>query len=87
MSCSNIPTVNYIIEVKDGDLIRYIPLNVMCVIFYAALTIMAMSCSLAVNECDRSPVILQKIMLRDDIGHRNDERIQGDIYSVQGHED
>jgi hypothetical protein len=28
---------------------------------------MAVSCSLAVNECDRSPVIVQKIMLRDDI--------------------
>jgi hypothetical protein len=31
------------------------------------MTVVAVSCSLAVNECDRSPVIVQKIMLRDDI--------------------
>ncbi|PNF33530.1 hypothetical protein B7P43_G17599 [Cryptotermes secundus] len=37
-------------------------------IFCAALmTVMTVSCSLAVNECSRSPVIVQKIMLRDDI--------------------
>jgi hypothetical protein len=28
---------------------------------------MAVSCSLAVNECNRSPVIVQKILLHDDI--------------------
>jgi hypothetical protein len=33
----------------------------------APLTIMAVSASLAANECSRSPVIVQKIMLRDDI--------------------
>jgi hypothetical protein len=31
------------------------------------MTVMAVSCSLAANECNRSPVIVQKIMLRDDI--------------------
>jgi cytochrome bd-type quinol oxidase subunit 1 len=33
----------------------------------ALLIIITVSCSLAVNECNRSPVIVQKIMLRDDI--------------------
>jgi hypothetical protein len=28
---------------------------------------MGVSCELAINECNRSPVIVQKIMLRDDI--------------------
>jgi hypothetical protein len=31
------------------------------------MTLMAVSCSLAVNEFNRSPVIVQKILLRDDI--------------------
>ncbi|PNF33527.1 hypothetical protein B7P43_G17600 [Cryptotermes secundus] len=31
------------------------------------MTVMTVSCSLAVNECNRSHVIVQKIMLRDDI--------------------
>jgi hypothetical protein len=30
------------------------------------MTFMAVSCSLAVNECNRSPVIVQKVMLRED---------------------
>jgi hypothetical protein len=68
MSCSIIPSVNYITEVKDSDLGRYMPAIVLCVIFYFALTTtMAVSCSLAVNECDRSHIIVQKIMLPNDI--------------------
>jgi hypothetical protein len=31
------------------------------------MTILVVSCSAAVNECNHSPVIVQKIMLRDDI--------------------
>jgi hypothetical protein len=36
-------------------------------LFVALIIIMAVSCSLAVNECNRSPVLVQKIMLRNDI--------------------
>jgi hypothetical protein len=36
--------------------------------FVGLITIMAVSCSLAVHECSRSPVIVQKIMLHNDIG-------------------
>jgi hypothetical protein len=68
MLCNIIPCLNYIIEGKDGDLVRYMLVIVLCVIFSAALlAMMVVSCSLAVNECDRSPVIVQKIMLRNDI--------------------
>jgi hypothetical protein len=35
--------------------------------FVALMTIMTVSCSLVVNECDHSPIIVQKIMLRNDI--------------------
>jgi hypothetical protein len=35
--------------------------------FISLTALMAVSCNLAVNECSRSPVIVQKIMLRDDI--------------------
>jgi hypothetical protein len=31
------------------------------------MAMMTVSCSLAVNECNRSPVIVQKIMLRYEI--------------------
>jgi hypothetical protein len=44
------------------------PVMALRIILYSALTtMMAVSCSLAVNVCNRSPVIVQKIMLRNDI--------------------
>ncbi|PNF33526.1 hypothetical protein B7P43_G17601 [Cryptotermes secundus] len=66
--CSIVPTANRIIEMKDTHFTGYILLSVLWSSFFIVLiTIMAMSCSLAVNECSRSPIIVQKIMLRDDI--------------------
>jgi hypothetical protein len=58
---------NYIIKMKPNDIYLYVILSVVwCSLCVAMMTIMAVSCSLAVNECKRSPVIVQKIMLRDD---------------------
>jgi hypothetical protein len=65
---SIISGVNYILKIKNTDTGLYIIVAVLWSIFCAALmTIMAVSCSVAVNGCNRSPVIVQKIMLRDDI--------------------
>jgi cytochrome bd-type quinol oxidase subunit 1 len=65
---SIIPTANYFIEMKDTNITGYIIIVVLSSIFYVALiTIMALSCGLAINECSRSPVIVQNIMRRDDI--------------------
>jgi hypothetical protein len=59
--------VNYVINIKHMDSMLNIILVVLGSIFSATLLIMmAVSCSLAVYECNRSPVIMQKIMLRDD---------------------
>jgi hypothetical protein len=65
---SNIPSARFIIELKSTE----IELNILLAVLWssisvALMTIMAVSCSLAVNECNRSPVIVQKIMLRIDI--------------------
>ncbi|PNF15917.1 hypothetical protein B7P43_G07708 [Cryptotermes secundus] len=68
MFCSVIPTANNLIEMKPTNIYGHIITTVLWSIYYFALIgIMAMSCSLAVNECSRSPLIVQKIMLRDDI--------------------
>jgi hypothetical protein len=62
-----ISCVNHIIKLKHADHI-YVIVSVGWSSFCMALmTMMAVCCSLAVNECNRSPVIVQKIMLRDDI--------------------
>ncbi|PNF33529.1 hypothetical protein B7P43_G17602 [Cryptotermes secundus] len=66
--CSIIPTANRIIEIKPTNIYSHILTAVLWSTYYfAVIGIMALSCSLAVNECSRSPVIVQKIMLRDDI--------------------
>jgi cytochrome bd-type quinol oxidase subunit 1 len=63
-----ISCVNYIIKVKPIGNHLYVTVAVLWSTFCVALMIiMAVSCSLAVNECNRSPVIVQKILLRDDI--------------------
>jgi hypothetical protein len=60
--------VNYMIKINHTEAGYYIIVAVLWSIFCATLmTIMAVSCSLAVNECNRSAVIVQNIMLRDDI--------------------
>jgi hypothetical protein len=60
--------VNYVIKFKNTDTGLYVIVAVLWSIFCAALLIiMAVSCSLAVNECNHSPIIVQNIMLRDDI--------------------
>jgi hypothetical protein len=59
---------NYVIEIKHTGIHIFVYTTVFWCIFYVALmAILAVSCSLAVNECNLSPVIVQKIMLRDDI--------------------
>ncbi|PNF44145.1 hypothetical protein B7P43_G02284 [Cryptotermes secundus] len=66
--CSVIPTANHLIETKPTNICGHILTAVLWTTYYFSLmTIMAVSCSLAVNECSRSPVIVQKIMLRGDI--------------------
>ncbi|PNF15102.1 hypothetical protein B7P43_G15984 [Cryptotermes secundus] len=60
--------INYVLKTKHTDSSLYVIVAVLWSIFCASLiTLMAMSCSLAVNECNRSPVIVQNIMLRQDI--------------------
>jgi cytochrome bd-type quinol oxidase subunit 1 len=62
-----ISAANYAINLKQSGYL-YVMETVLWSSFCVALmTIMAVSCSLAVNECNRSPVIVQKILLRDDI--------------------
>ncbi|PNF15918.1 hypothetical protein B7P43_G07707 [Cryptotermes secundus] len=63
-----IPTANYLIETKPTNINGHILTTVLWSNFFVALIgFMALSCGLAINECNRSPVIVQKIMLRDDI--------------------
>ncbi|PNF33531.1 hypothetical protein B7P43_G17598 [Cryptotermes secundus] len=59
--------VNYVMKIKHTDSSICVLEIVLWSVFFAALiTIMTVSCSLAVNECNSSPVIVQKIMLRED---------------------
>jgi hypothetical protein len=66
---SIIPAANFVIEMKttviDLSLLLTVPWSSF---FVALLTIMAVSCSLAVYECNRFPVIVQKIMLHNENG-------------------
>jgi hypothetical protein len=65
---SIISCVNFVTEMKHNDHHHYIIVTVVWSGYCMALmTMMTVSCSLAVNECNRSPVIVQKIILRDDI--------------------
>jgi cytochrome bd-type quinol oxidase subunit 1 len=69
--------VNYVIEIKQTGIHTYVFATVFGCSFYVALmAIVAMSCSLAVNKCNRSPVIVQKIMLRDDIESEEMEELK-----------
>ncbi|PNF15916.1 hypothetical protein B7P43_G07709 [Cryptotermes secundus] len=66
--CSLIPTANRIIEIKPTNINGHILTASLWTTYYFSLIgFMALSCSLAVNECSRSPVIVQDIMLRGDI--------------------
>jgi hypothetical protein len=59
--------VSYVIRTKPIGNHLYVIAAVLWTSFCVALmVVMAVSCSLAVNECNRSPVIVQKIILRDD---------------------
>jgi hypothetical protein len=59
---SNIPSANFAIELKSTKIELNILLAVLRSSFSVALmTVMAVSCSLAVNECNRSPVICRKL--------------------------
>jgi hypothetical protein len=60
--------VNYVIKMTPVDNHLYVIVAILWSSFCVAqMIVMAVSCSLAVNECNRSPIIVQKIMLRDDI--------------------
>ncbi|PNF33525.1 hypothetical protein B7P43_G17604 [Cryptotermes secundus] len=66
--CSIIPSANRIIEMQPTNIYMHILTTLLSSTYYfAVIGIMALSCSLAVNECSRSSLIVQKIMLRDDI--------------------
>jgi hypothetical protein len=59
---------NFVLELKGTNLYHFVILSVLwCSFFFSLLTAIALSCSLAVGECNHSPVIVQKIILRDDI--------------------
>jgi hypothetical protein len=58
---------NYAIELKLNDHLSFLEEVFWASFSVVSVIIMAVSCSLAVNECNRSPVIVQKVMLRDDI--------------------
>jgi hypothetical protein len=60
-------TLNNVIDMKHTGHDHVLPLVLFSSYCLALMTMMAVCCSLAVNECNRSPVIVQKIMLRDDI--------------------
>jgi hypothetical protein len=58
---------NYVIKLKPIANHLYVIAAVLWTSFCVALMIMlAVSCSMAVNECNRTPIIVQKIMLHDD---------------------
>jgi hypothetical protein len=63
---SIISAVNYAIELKKSDYLHVMESVLGSSFCVALMIITAVSCSLAVNECDRSPVIIQKNLLRDD---------------------
>jgi hypothetical protein len=59
--------VNYVMKIKPIGNHLYIIAAVLWSIFCVVLMItVAVSCSLAVSECNRSPVIVQKLLLSDD---------------------
>jgi hypothetical protein len=63
----NIAGVNYFIDSKRTDFLYVLDGILWLSVPVCLMAIMTVSCSLAVNECNLSSVIVQKIMLRDDI--------------------
>jgi hypothetical protein len=61
-----VSAANYAIDLKQSGYLYVMETVLWSSFCMALMTIMAVSCSLAVNECNRSPVIVQKILLRDD---------------------
>lgn len=58
---------SYVLDLNNTDFYRFIFVIVLWSAYCIGLTAaMALSCSQAVCECNRSPVIVQKIILRDD---------------------
>ncbi|PNF15103.1 hypothetical protein B7P43_G15986 [Cryptotermes secundus] len=64
---SIVSAANYAVDLKGTDHLYVLEAVLWSIFSLTLMTIMAVSCSLAVNECSRSPLIVQKIMLRDDI--------------------
>jgi hypothetical protein len=58
---------SYAIEFKRTAHLYVLEAGLWCSFSMSLMTIMAVSCSLAVSECENSPVLVQKIMLRNDI--------------------
>jgi hypothetical protein len=64
---SIISGANYAIDLKLADHLYTLETVLWSIFSVVLLSMMTVSCSLAVNECNRSPVIMQKIMLRNDV--------------------
>jgi hypothetical protein len=73
MSVSIISAVTFVLQL-NADLYHFVLVTVLwsgyCVALMAAISV---SCSMAVSECNRSVIIVQKIIIRDDI---NDEDVK-----------
>jgi hypothetical protein len=61
-----ISAANYAIKLKHNDYLYLVETILWSGYCVALMIIIAVSCSLAVGECNRSPVIVQKILLSDD---------------------
>jgi hypothetical protein len=57
------------------------PTVLKAIIFIALMAIMAMSCTVAVNECNHSPVIVQKTLLLDDIDSEVTKKLKKNLLS------
>jgi hypothetical protein len=62
-----ISAANYAVDLKQCGSLYVIETVLWSSFCVALITVMAVSCSLAVNECNRSPVIAHKILLHVDI--------------------
>jgi cytochrome bd-type quinol oxidase subunit 1 len=81
VSISFISAGNVATEMKNTDLnLHLLGIVVWYCFIVALMTFLAATCSAAVNECNRSPVIVQKIMLRNDIDREMMKEMYKDSY-------
>jgi hypothetical protein len=67
VSVNIISSANYAVELKHTAHLYVLEAVLWSSFAMALMTFVAVSCSVVVNECNRSAVIVQKIMLHDDI--------------------